>query len=552
MAPIITHSLSLFNVNPIIKKSDASPIAPSNDQLVHCERSAAVDYIKSQWESVTSRAHQTINESGILVLVEVQPSTLENQTAEASIQKIESSYLSELDDQTIAPVAHQLVQISTVNKQDISNLFISHSSARPCSFHEQNEFDRTPTDAVLSLLGNNQTSQSFELINKNAASGPSIASNDTEQQQADNNNFILINANIKENNKQQRSSATKSKFVMTKTSAAEYEKMAKLLISRAQECRSYNLYTMACETIEEFELFSMSCPELMDRSAWRLRRSYVNCLKAECLTLDVSHPQWQSRLFEAYLLVTNVLTEKSAERMHLYATFIQMACEFLIKANSSGEIDSKDDEKLIESFMAELLDIIFKITNFVANVGSPDVVLREWNPPNWFANQRSAKQQQTHFFDTFSWIMALCAFSSEYVEDQLIYKRLFLRLGLNPDATWNEVVRAFRKQSLALHEDKNTPEMSEEEKADRKRRYLLIDEARNKLREKLVGVEDASMSSYEDDVRESQSNGTKSSGDKDNPKPRFNLSTKIERGPIKPLPGQKKSYSHVKSRVYNN
>ena len=196
MAPIITHSLSLFNVNPIIKKSDASPIAPSNDQLVHCERSAAVDYIKSQWESVTSRAHHTINESGILVLVEAQPSTLENQTAEASIQKIESSYLSELDDQTIAPVAHQLVQISTVNKQDISSLFIIHSSARPYSIHDQNEFDRTTTDSALLVLGNNQPSQSVELINKNAASGIPTASNDTEQQQADNNNFTLINANI--------------------------------------------------------------------------------------------------------------------------------------------------------------------------------------------------------------------------------------------------------------------------------------------------------------------------------------------------------------------
>ena len=141
--------------------------------------------------------------------------------------------------------------------------------------------------------------------------------------------------------------------------------------------------------------------------------------------------------------------------------------------------------------MGELLDIIFKITSFAANATvtkSLKELLMEWNPPSWFSDQWPTAQQDATFFDSISWMMAMCACSSKYVEDLLIYKRLFLRLGLTPEATWNDVVRAFRRQTLALHEDKNTSEMSEEEKVDRKRRYLLIDEAKNKLRDKLVGL----------------------------------------------------------------
>ena len=271
------------------------------------------------------------------------------------------------------------------------------------------------------------------------------------------------------------------------------ERMAKSLVVIAQQSRVCFLYTTACDTIREFEVFTTCmCAELMDRPAWRLRKSYIACLKAECLTLDVGHIQWQSRLVEAHTLVTSVLSDQSAKKMHPYATFIQLAVEFFTKSNKAAEIDSKDDEKLNETFMSELLDIIFKITSFAANATatkSLKELLMEWNPPNWFSDQWPANQDAT-FFDSISWMMAMCACSSKYVEDLLIYKRLFLRLGLTPDATWNDVVRAFRRQTLALHEDKNTPEMSEEEKADRKRRYLLIDEAKNKLRDKLVGVDE--------------------------------------------------------------
>jgi len=272
------------------------------------------------------------------------------------------------------------------------------------------------------------------------------------------------------------------------------ERMAKSLVVIAQQSRVCFLYTTACETIQEFEVFTTSmCPELMDRPAWKLRKSYIACLKAECLTLDVGHIQWQSRLVEAHTLVTSVLSGQSAKKMHPYATFIQLAVEFFTKSNKAAEIDSKDDEKLNETFMGELLDIIFKITSFAANATatkSLKELLMEWNPPSWFSDQWPAAQQDATFFDSISWMMAMCACSSKYVEDLLIYKRLFLRLGLSPDATWNDVVRAFRRQTLALHEDKNTPEMSEEEIADRKRRYLLIDEAKNKLRDKLVGVDE--------------------------------------------------------------
>jgi len=272
------------------------------------------------------------------------------------------------------------------------------------------------------------------------------------------------------------------------------ERMAKSLVVIAQQSRVCFLFTTACDTIQEFEVFTTCmCPELMDRPAWRLRKSYIACLKAECLTLDVGHIQWQSRLVEAHTLVTSVLSDQSAKKMHPYATFIQLAVEFFTKSNKASEIDSKDDEKLNETFMGELLDIIFKITSFAANATatkSLKELLMEWNPPSWFSDQWPAAQQDATFFDSISWMMAMCACSSKYVEDLLIYKRLFLRLGLSPDATWNDVVRAFRRQTLALHEDKNTPEMSEEEIADRKRRYLLIDEAKNKLRDKLVGVDE--------------------------------------------------------------
>ena len=272
------------------------------------------------------------------------------------------------------------------------------------------------------------------------------------------------------------------------------ERMAKSLVVIAQQSRVCFLYTTACDTIREFEVFTTCmCAELMDRPAWRLRKSYIACLKAECLTLDVGHIQWQSRLVEAHTLVTSVLSDQSAKKMHPYATFIQLAVEFFTKSNKAAEIDSKDDEKLNETFMSELLDIIFKITSFAANATATKSLkdlLMEWNPPSWFSDQWPAAQQEATFFDSISWMMAMCACSSKYVEDLLIYKRLFLRLGLTPDATWNDVVRAFRRQTLALHEDKNTSEMSEEEKADRKRRYLLIDEAKNKLRDKLVGVDE--------------------------------------------------------------
>ena len=60
-----------------------------------------------------------------------------------------------------------------------------------------------------------------------------------------------------------------------------------------------------------------------------------------------------------------------------------------------------------------------------------------------------------------------------------------------------------------------------------------------------------------DDARSSVCSDYKSDyGDEKDPKPMFdlspkifNLSPKIERGPIKPLPGHKKKYPHVSCRV---
>jgi len=120
-----------------------------------------------------------------------------------------------------------------------------------------------------------------------------------------------------------------------------------------------------------------------------------------------------------------------------------------------------------------------------------EIVLNEWNP-NWFDPHRSASShyQNEHFFPSFHEMGILCDTRFAVVEGQLIYKRLFRCLGLGLDSPWNEVVRAFRKQSLVLHEDKNTPDMSEEEKAEKKRQYLLIGVAKNKIRARLLGDED--------------------------------------------------------------
>jgi hypothetical protein len=305
MAPINNHSLSLFNDDPIIKKSNVSSPIASDDQQVNCERSAAVEFAKSQWENIIDRDHYRMDEDGIIILVEastpIHPVTspnVENQTAAAPIETFESERLSQFNDEATTPVAQQLVQIS-ISELDNSSLFpfeqqstsyitahvasnnhslmqpfISHSSACSDSYHNQNEFDQiTSADvASFSLMDHHETAvQSVELVNEIAAPWPSTG----QQQQIDSNNFNLpADANYKEN--KQLSSVTQSNRVKTKASSAENEKVAKSLVTTAQECRANHYYTMACESIEQFEFLSKSCPELMDRPAWRLRRSYIN------------------------------------------------------------------------------------------------------------------------------------------------------------------------------------------------------------------------------------------------------------------------------------
>jgi len=90
---------------------------------INCERSAAVDFVLSRWESVKKRDHYTINEDGILILVEARPSAhptefhVEKQAA-VKIQKIDSSFLSRFKDQSSAVTAIPLVQQTTTNKLD--------------------------------------------------------------------------------------------------------------------------------------------------------------------------------------------------------------------------------------------------------------------------------------------------------------------------------------------------------------------------------------------------------------------------------------------------
>ena len=307
---------------------------------------------------------------------------------------------------------------------------------------------------------------------------------------------------------------------------------------------------MACALIEEFEVLAISSPALMDRPAWKLRRSYINCLKAECLTLNIGSRGWFSRVTEAHLLVTNVLSDCSSKRMNQFATHIKLACDFFIKANRSEDVDFYDVGTLIETFMGELFDLYIKMVDFENKTIEEkpwEIVLNEWNP-NWFDPHRSASShhQNEHLFPSLHAMGILCDTRFAAVEDQLIYTRVFRCLGLGLDSPWNEVVRAFRKLSLVLHEDKNTPDMSEEEKAERKRQYLIIDEAKNKIRERLLGDEDDGSSSYDSETADDN----KFDFDEAYQKPKFKLSPKIATDePIKPLPGKKKAFPHVSYRV---
>jgi len=137
----------------------------------------------------------------------------------------------------------------------------------------------------------------------------------------------------------------------------QYENELKSLIIRAKESRAKKNLSMACALIGDFEVLAISISALMDRPAWKLRRSYIDCLKAECLTLDIGSRGWFSRVTEAHLLVTNVLSDCSSKRMHQFATHIKLACDFFIKANRSDDVDFYDVDTLTEAFMEELFDL---------------------------------------------------------------------------------------------------------------------------------------------------------------------------------------------------
>ena len=76
------------------------------------------------------------------------------------------------------------------------------------------------------------------------------------------------------------------------------------------------------------------------------------------------------------------------------------------------------------------------------------------------------------------------------IQDQLIYKGIFLRLGLSLNAPWNEIVRAFRRFTLTLYEDKNTPEMLKKRRQRENGDIFSLIKRNKKIQERLVNDED--------------------------------------------------------------
>lgn len=120
MAQNIAH----FNLQPSLSDVDPSKKVKDASRISNCKRSAAVEFVSSQWQNVTSRAHFIMNEDGIPVLIEARafhPAALnveDHQTAAAPIQTIESSCISQCVGQSSASVA-QNIEITINNLDDL-------------------------------------------------------------------------------------------------------------------------------------------------------------------------------------------------------------------------------------------------------------------------------------------------------------------------------------------------------------------------------------------------------------------------------------------------
>jgi len=87
---------------------------------VQCERSAATEYAKSRWESVIGKPYNTINQDGVVILVDARPHPA---TLYVEIKKIEPSRLSQFETKpTVPTVDEQPTAQTAINKLDKSRL----------------------------------------------------------------------------------------------------------------------------------------------------------------------------------------------------------------------------------------------------------------------------------------------------------------------------------------------------------------------------------------------------------------------------------------------
>jgi len=98
--------------------------------------SAAVEFVSSEWESVTRRAHYKMNDDGVPILVEARLahslSSNDDKQITSPIQKTKSAVgMSQCDDQATASVDQPLIQVTVNENNDTSRL--SSSEQQPSS-----------------------------------------------------------------------------------------------------------------------------------------------------------------------------------------------------------------------------------------------------------------------------------------------------------------------------------------------------------------------------------------------------------------------------------
>ena len=281
--------------------------------------------------------------------------------------------------------------------------------------------------------------------------------------------------------------------------------------------RAFNLLEMA-----------MTAPNL-NREYWEPILPYIDCLTAEYFVCKIpSQPR------EARHLLEKVLEKESASRFHHYASFVLLACDFFQHCECEKAIEAGGDEEAVQNFLKELRNLLLKIEHYELNTSEPF--------HDWFKHWKMIQGDLSvcHPSNDKASVIESATFRLENIDRFLAVNQPYRLLEVHQNATNEEINSSWRKKSLLFHPDKTTnPELINQ--------WHLITQARKIINNRRKGLMDDARSSVSSD---DYTYYYKSDyGDEKDPKPRFNLSSKIERGPIKPLPGHKKKYPHVSCRV---